>query len=91
MEAVKEQKQEKTALEFWREWKYVIILIAVLIGTLVYKGVTAYATGYPFRSKGRIVYDNETPDDKSDDIVIFDARDFEYLYDLALEPYNPTP
>ncbi len=84
-----EKKEKKTPLELWREWKYVIILVVVLLGTLIYRGITTYATDYPFRSKGRMVYDNGTPEDKSDDIVIFDARDFEYLYDLALEPYTP--
>ena len=83
-------EKRKTAFEIWKEWKYVIIAVVAVLGVLAYHGITTYATTYPFRSKGRMVYDNGTPNDKSDDIVIFDARDFEYLYDLALEPYTPT-
>ena len=53
------------------------IMIAMIIAILVvaYSSDTK-AVNKNIVSKGRIVYDNETWNDSSDDEVIFDAMDF---------------
>ena len=71
--------------------KKAILTMTGVAAALGVCGTVAYADSVSnIQSQGMIVYNNETPEDASDDVVLFDARDFEYLYDLALEPYTPT-
>ena len=53
----------------------VLIVMTIAILVVTYSS-NAEAENKNIVSKGRIVFDNETLDDSSDDVVIFDASDF---------------
>lgn len=56
------------------------IIIAALIAVIALSySSPSKAADVVLISNGRIVYDNETPDDPSDDIILFDAEDFKTL------------
>lgn len=59
------------------------ILIAMTVAICAANIATVSASGFTGqKSQGRIIFDNSTPDDTSDD-VIFDAADFEKLYEIC--------
>ena len=52
------------------------ILLAVLFMLLIITNTSkTEAVNNSIVSRGRIVYDNETPNNSSDDVIIFDAED----------------
>lgn len=56
-------------------------LAAILLIGLAVGSTTSKANGTPsgLISNGRIVYDNKTPEDAGDDIVIYDSDDLKAL------------